>query len=295
MKIIICGAGQVGRGIAERLSGEGNDVTVIDVSPQLVQSLSDSLDVQGIVGHGAHPDVLERAGAREADMIIAVTFTDEVNMMACEVAHAIFSIPTRIARVRDQSYLQPEYRNLFSSDHTAIDVVISPELAVGDMVLRRLELPGAFDTIYFAEERIVAMGITLRDDCPIVDTPLEQLTELFPDLNAVVVGVVRDGKLMVPHGGDQMQSGDQVFVIAERSQATRALGLFGHEERPARRVLIGGGGNIGCYVAHKLEERDRNIRVRIIEFEPRARRGHRRGPEALDRAARQRPRPAGDA
>ncbi len=265
MKIIICGAGQVGRGIAERLSGEGNDVTVIDVSPQLVQSLSDSLDVQGIVGHGAHPDVLERAGAREADMIIAVTFTDEVNMMACEVAHAIFSIPTRIARVRAQSYLQPEYRDLFSSDHTAIDVVISPELAVGDMVLRRLELPGAFDTIYFAEERIVAMGIALRDDCPIVDTPLEQLTELFPDLNAVVVGVVREGKLMVPHGGDQMQSGDQVYVIAERSQATRALGLFGHEERPARRVLIGGGGNIGRYVAHKLEERDRNIRVRIIE------------------------------
>ena len=146
MKIIICGAGQVGRGIAERLAGEGNDVTVIDVSPNLVQSLSDSLDVQGIIGHGAHPDVLERAGAREADMIIAVTFTDEVNMMACEVAHAIFSIPTRIARVRDQSYLQPEYRDLFSSDHTAIDVVISPELAVGDMVLRRLELPGAFDT-----------------------------------------------------------------------------------------------------------------------------------------------------
>lgn len=265
MKIIICGAGQVGRGIAERLAGEGNDVTVIDVSPNLVQSLSDSLDVQGIIGHGAHPDVLERAGAREADMIIAVTFTDEVNMMACEVAHAIFSIPTRIARVRDQSYLQPEYRDLFSSDHTAIDVVISPELAVGDMVLRRLELPGAFDTIYFAEERIVAMGIALRDDCPVVDTPLEQLTELFPDLNAVVVGVVREGKLMVPHGGDQMQSGDQVFVVAERSQATRALGLFGHEERPARRVLIGGGGNIGRYVAGKLEERDRNIRVRIIE------------------------------
>ncbi len=265
MKIIICGAGQVGRGIAERLAGEGNDVTVIDVSPILVQSISDSLDVQGIVGHGAHPDVLERAGAREADMIIAVTFIDEVNMMACQIAHAIFSIPTRIARVRDQSYLQPEYRDLFSTDHTAIDVVISPELAVGDMVLRRLELPGAFETIYFAEERIVAMGINLRDDCPIVDTPLKQLTELFPDLNAVVVGLVRDGKLIVPRGAEQMQSGDQVYVIGERGQATRVLGLFGHDERPARRVLIGGGGNIGRYVAHKLEERDRNIRVRIIE------------------------------
>lgn len=265
MKIVICGAGQVGRGIAERLAGEGNDVTVIDTSPRLVQSLSETLDVQGIVGHGAHPDVLERAGAREADMIIAVTYTDEVNMMACEVAHAIFNIPTRIARVRDQSYLQPEYRDLFSTDHTAIDVVISPELAVGDMVLRRLELPGAFETIYFAEERIVAMGIALREDCPVVDTPLEQLTDLFPDLNAMVVGVVRDNELMVPHGADQMQAGDLVYVIAERSQATRALGLFGHDERPARRVLIGGGGNIGLYVARKLEERDRSMRVRIIE------------------------------
>lgn len=265
MKIIICGAGQVGHGIAERLSGEDNDVTVIDTSPVLVQALADSLDVQGIVGHGSHPDVLERAGAADADMIIAVTHTDEVNMMACEVANAIFSVPTKIARVRDQSYLRPEYRQLFTRANTAIDVVISPELAVGEMVLRRLALPGAFEAIYFAEERVVAMGIALREDCPVVDTPLSQLTELFPDLNAVVVGVVRDGRLLVPHGRDQMQIGDLVYVIAEQSQTSRVLGLFGHEEKPPNRVLIGGGGNIGLYVAGKLEERDSAVRVRIIE------------------------------
>jgi trk system potassium uptake protein len=265
MKIIICGAGQVGRGIAERLAGEANDVTVIDLAPGLVQALADSLDVQGIVGHGAHPDVLERAGAGDADMIIAVTHIDEVNMMACEVANAIFDIPTKIARVRAQSYLLPEYRQLFTRANTAIDVVISPELAVGDMVLRRLALPGAFEAIYFAEERVVAMGITLREDCPVVDTPLSQLTELFPDLNAVVVGVVRDEQLFVPHGDDQMRIGDLVYVIAEISQTNRTLGLFGHEEKPPSRVLIGGGGNIGLYVARKIEERDPSTRVRIIE------------------------------
>lgn len=265
MKIIICGAGQVGRGIAERLAGEGNNVTVIDTSPSLIRSISDTLDVQGLVGHGSHPDILERAGAGEADMLIAVTHTDEVNMMACEVANAIFNTPTKIARVRDQAYLGPEYRGLFARENMAIDVVISPELAVGEMVLRRLALPGAFEAIYFAEERVVAMGITLGEDCPVVDTPLSQLTELFPDLDAVVVGVVRDGRLFVPRSDDQMRSGDLAFVIAEQGQAKRTLGLFGHEERPATRVVVAGGGNIGLYVARKLEERDSATRIRVIE------------------------------
>ncbi len=265
MKIIICGAGQVGGGIAERLAAEDNDVTVIDTAPQLVRSISDTLDVQGIVGHGSHPDVLAAAGAADADMIIAVTFIDEVNMMACEVANAIFNIPTKIARVRHQSYLHPEYRSLFARDNTAIDVVISPELAVGEMVLRRLALPGAFEAIYFVDEKVIAMGITLNEDCPVVNTPLSQLTELFPDLGAIVAGVYRDGSLFVPHGGDQLEPGDNIFVIADQEQAVRTLGLFGHDEQPAQRVLIGGGGNIGYYVASKLEERDTRIHVRIVE------------------------------
>lgn len=265
MKIIICGAGQVGFGIAERLSAEDNDVTVIDTSARLIRAISDTLDVQGIVGHGAHPDVLEQAGAAEADMIIAVTFVDEVNMMACEVANAIFSIPTKIARVRAQPYLTPEYRGLFSRDNTAIDVVISPEIAVGEMVLRRLALPGAFEAIYFADDRVVAMGIAVDDECPIVNTPLAQLTDLFPDLNAVVVAIYRDGELTMPHGNDQMLPGDSVYVIADQSQAMRTLGLFGHEEQQAKRVLIGGGGNIGLYLARKLEERDTTVQLRVIE------------------------------
>ncbi|MGI9512074.1 MAG: Trk system potassium transporter TrkA [Anderseniella sp.] len=265
MKIIICGAGQVGRGIAERLAIENHDVTVIDISAELVEAISGSTDVQGIVGHGAHPDVLNEAGAGEADMIIAVTFVDEVNMMACEVAKALFNIPTRVARVRDQSYLLPQYSGLFTRDNTAIDVVISPEVAVGEMVLRRLALPGAFEAIYFADEKVLTLGIKLEDDCPVVNTSLSQLTGLFPDLKAVVCGIVREQTLFVPKSDDQMLPGDRVYVVTDQTQAARTLALFGHEERPANRVLIGGGGTIGMYVARKLEERDSTIKVTIVE------------------------------
>ena len=265
MKVIVCGAGQVGFGIAERLAAEQNDVTVIDSSPVLIQTITDSLDVQGLVGHGSHPDILHRAGAEDADMIIAVTFTDEVNMMACQVAHSLFNIPTKIARVRAQSYLEPIWGNLISRDNLPIDVIISPEMAVGQMVLRRLALPGAFETINFVEDKVIAMGVTCEEDCPVVNTPLEQLTELFPDLAAVVVGIVRDGRVFVPHSSDQMLVGDDAYLIAERSQAERTLGIFGHEEKEARRIVIAGGGNVGFYVARKLEELQSRTQVKIIE------------------------------
>jgi trk system potassium uptake protein TrkA len=265
MKVIICGAGQVGFGIAERLAAEQNDVTVIDNAPVLIQQITESLDVQGIVGHGAYPDVLQRAGAEDADMIIAVTFTDEVNMMACQVAHSLFNVPTKIARVRAQNYLAPVWRNLFSRDNLPIDVIISPEMAVSEMVLRRLALPGAFEAISFIDDTVIVMGITCEEDCPVVNTPLEQLTVLFPDLSAVVVGILRDGKLFVPHSSDQMLVGDDVYLVAERSQAERTLGIFGHEEKQARRIIIAGGGNVGYYVASKLEERESRTQVKIIE------------------------------
>lgn len=266
MKVIVCGAGQVGFGIAERLAAEQNDVTVIDSSPVLIQTITDSLDVQGIVGHGSYPDILQRAGAEDAEMIIAVTFTDEVNMMACQVAHSLFNIPTKIARIRAQSYLEPVWGNLFSRDNLPIDVIISPEMAVGEMVLRRLALPGAFETINFVEDKVIVMGITCEEDCPVVNTPLEQLTELFPDLSAVVVGIMRDGNLFVPHSSDQMLVGDDAYIVAERSQAERTLSIFGHEEKEARRIIIAGGGNVGFYVARKLEDLQSRTQVKIIEF-----------------------------
>lgn len=265
MKVIICGAGQVGFGIAERLSAETNDVSVIDQSAQLIQTISDTLDVRGFVGHGSHPDILHQAGAEDADMIIAVTLYDEVNMVACQVAHSLFNIPTKVARIRSQSYLQEHWRDLFSRTNMPIDVIISPEVEVGEMVLRRLALPGAFDVMSFAEGQIVVVGVHCGEDCPVVDTPLVQLTELFPDLNAVVVGIVRDNHIFVPRSSDQLLVGDDVFFVAEREQVERTLSIFGHDEKQASRVIIAGGGNIGLFVAKQLEARGSRARAKIVE------------------------------
>jgi trk system potassium uptake protein len=265
LRVIICGAGQVGYGIAERLSAEQNDVSVIDTSSELIRGIRDSLDVRGFVGHGSHPDVLEAAGAQQADMLIAVTLYDEVNMVACQVAHSLFNVPTKIARIRAQSYLQPHYMDLFSRDHLPIDVIISPELEVGEMVLRRIAMPGATDIVGFADNRIAMVAIECMEECPVINTPLSQLTELFPDLPSTVVGVSRAGRLFVPHSGDQLLAGDLAYVVTSKEQVRRTLGLFGHEEQEATRIVVAGGGNIGLYVARAIEKRQGRTKVKIIE------------------------------
>lgn len=266
MKVIICGAGQVGTGIAERLSAEGNDVAIVDSSAALVQRANDVLEVRAIHGNAAHPDVLEQAGAGEADMLIAVTLHDEVNMVACEVAHTLFDIPTKIARIRSQIYLEPQWSKLFARESMAIDFVISPEIEVGNAVLRRLEQPGAFESVNFADERVTVLGISCGPECPIIDTPLTQLSDLFPDLPAITVALVRKGRLFIPHGKDQILLGDDAYVITPREQVARTLQIFGHEETQGRRVVIAGGGNIGYYVARKIEEAQPNVRAKVIEI-----------------------------
>ncbi|MBK1623514.1 MULTISPECIES: Trk system potassium transporter TrkA [Afifella] len=267
MRVIICGAGQVGYGIAEKLATENNDVTVIDRSPHLVNAIRDTLDVRGFVGHGSHPDVLARAGADEADMLIAVTLYDEVNMVACQVAHSLFNLPTKIARIRSQTYLAKHWSNLFSRDHLPIDVIISPEVEVGEMVLRRLAQPGAVETIPFADDKVTVLGIVCDENCPVIDTPLRQLTELFPDLNAIVVGVFRNGNLFVPRSADQMMAGDLVYVMTDTGRVKRTLTIFGKQETLGSRVVIGGGGNIGHYVAHHLEKRNPRAKIKVIEMD----------------------------
>jgi trk system potassium uptake protein TrkA len=265
MRVIICGAGQVGYGIAERLAAEKNDVSIIDTAPELIHSVRDQLDVRGFVGHGSHPEVLEAAGAQNADMIIAVTLFDEVNIVACEVAHALFNVPMKVARIRSQSYLQPHYQDLFSREHLPIDVIISPELEVGEMVLRRITLPGAVDVVRFAENHIIMVAIECLEDCPVINTPLAQLSELFPDLPSTVVGVTRNGRLFIPHSADQLVAGDLAYVVTTKDQVRRTLGLFGHDEQEATRIVIAGGGNIGLFVARTLEQRQSRTKIKIIE------------------------------
>ncbi len=265
MRIVICGAGQVGYGIAERLAAERNDVCVIDSSPKLISILRERLDVRGVVGHGAHPEILAQAGAEQADMLIAVTQSDEVNMIACQVAHSVFKVPTKIARVRAQSYLAPHWRDLFSRDGIPIDVVISPEVEVGETVIRRLSLPGAIESISVADDQVIVFAVTCNRECRMVETPLKQLTELFPDLGAVVVGAVRGTQARVLGGNDALEPGDIAYVVARADQVKRTLAIFGHDVGEAKRVVIVGAGNIGFYVAKGLEARGSKVRLKMIE------------------------------
>ncbi|MBL6930359.1 MAG: Trk system potassium transporter TrkA [Rhodospirillales bacterium] len=267
MKIIVCGAGQVGSSIARQLSMENNDVTIVDQSSKLISQITDTLDVQGVVGHASRPDILESAGAEDADMIIAVTYADEVNMVACQVAHSLFDVPTKIARVRHQSYLMPIWANLFSRDHMPIDVIISPEIEVAHAVTRRLQVPGAFEMIPMCDDKVRLLGVRCGDDCPLVHTPLRQLTQLFPDLNIVIVGLMRENVPIVPTGDDQMLPGDEVYFVVDTEHLPRAMAAFGHEESEARRLLIFGAGNIGLFLAQQLEKEFPWVRAKLIEID----------------------------
>ncbi|MBJ3762913.1 Trk system potassium transporter TrkA [Maribius pontilimi] len=265
MKIIICGAGQVGWQIARHLAGERNDVTVVDNNAELVRQATDALDVQGIAGHASYPDILERAGARDADMIIAATHSDEVNMVTCQVAHSVFAVPRKIARLRAQSYLDAIYSDLYRRDHMPIDVVISPEKEVAEAALRRLSAPNSFDTQNFVGDKVQLLGILLEADCPVLNTPLKQLTDLFSTLRTLVVGIRRGGQLFAPSPNDQLFAEDQIYIISHREDVPRALEIFGKQSHTHERVVIIGGGNVGLAVARALEASTKRIRVKMIE------------------------------
>ena len=265
MKVIICGAGQVGWQIARHLSGERNDVTVVDQDQELVRRATDSLDVQGVAGFASYPDILDRAGARDADMIIAATQSDEVNMVTCQVAHSVFGINRKIARLRSQSYLDVIYSDLYRREHMPIDVVISPEREVAAAALQRLSAPAAFDTERFMDGQAQLLGILIEEECPVVHTPLRQLTDLFSTLRAVVVGVRREGVLFAPNAGDQLFVGDECYVFAHVDDVPRTMEVFGKRIAKQERVVMVGGGNVGLAVASELESRANRVRAKIIE------------------------------
>ncbi|MFV0299432.1 MAG: Trk system potassium transporter TrkA [Paracoccus sp. (in: a-proteobacteria)] len=265
MKIIICGAGQVGWQIARHLSGERNDVTVIDNNAELIRRATDALDVQGVTGFASHPDVLDRAGARDADLIIAATYSDEVNMVTCQVAHSVFQIPRKIARLRSSAYLDAIYSDLYRTDHLPIDVVISPEREVAQAAMQRLSAPSTFDAETFMGDRVHLLGIALDDDSPVLNTPLRQLTEIFSSLRAVVAGVRRDDRLFAPEPGDQLFAHDQIYVFAHAEDVDRALEIYVKPTEKQERVVIIGAGNVGLAVARALETRPERIRAKLIE------------------------------
>ena len=226
---------------------------------------TDTLDVKGVSGFASYPDVLADAGAADADMIIAATYSDEVNMVTCQVAHSIFDIPRKIARLRSQSYLDAIYSDLYRRDHLPIDVVISPELEVAEAALKRLSFPNAFESETFLNDQAQLLGLHIEESCPVVNTPLRQLTDLFSTLRVIVVGVRRGGLLFAPNAGDQLFSSDEVYLMCHSNDASRTLEVFGKAEGEQNRIILIGGGNVGLRIAKTLEASEKRLRVKMIE------------------------------
>lgn len=264
MRVIICGAGRVGQGIARHLAQEHHDITMIDEDGDLIDSVQNDYDVRGVVGHAAHPQVLRAAGAEASDMLIAVTHFDEINMVICQVADTLFSVPTKIARIRAQAYLDPANSALFSKTALPIDLIISPEIEMGEAILRRIRSPSAVSSMSFEDGELQLLGMKVRDDSPLLDTSLDQIAGLFPDLLARVVGIKRQQKIFAPRGNDQLRPDDTAYVAVRKKETPRLNKLFNRSVEELKRVVIVGGGNVGLYVASMLE-REPNIRVRIIE------------------------------
>ncbi len=265
MNIIICGAGRVGFTIAKLLSEQKHSITVIDQSSEDIQKIKDSLDVNAIVGKATYPSILEKAKAVDADMIIAVTRNDEINMLICQIAYTAFNIPKKIARIRSQNYLDPKFKKLYNKDNLPIDVIISPELEIAKSLQRKLEAPGALDNIPFADNKIRLLEILINKDCPIKNIKLNELTKKFPELEANILGVIRKDKFILLKKNDIIEENDKAYVVINSSQMEQTLTAFGHNEKISSKILIIGGGNIGFNLAKNIEDSFESARIKIIE------------------------------
>ena len=265
MNIIICGAGRVGFTIAKQLSDQGHSITVIDPSSVDIQKIDDALDVKAIVGKGSYPSILEKANAQEADMIIAVTRNDEINMVICQIAFSIFKIPKKIARIRSQDYLNPKFTTVYNKENLPIDVIISPEIEIAKSIQRKLEAPGALDSVPFADNKIRLLEILINENCNLINIKLSDLTKKYPNLKANVIGVIREDKFFIPKKTDEIIANDKIYVIINSTQMSETLEAFGHNEKVSKKILIVGGGNIGFNLAKNIEENLDAARVKIIE------------------------------
>jgi trk system potassium uptake protein TrkA len=265
MKILILGAGQVGSSAAYHLSREeANEVTVVDTRPEVLRELQDRLDIRTVVGHAAHPDTLERAGANDADIVVALTDTDETNMIACQVAYTMFHTPTKIARIRAAEYMIA--RDLFTQDAIPIDVRISPEQLVCEHIEQLILYPGATQVLDFANGRVRLVGARADRDGLLVGQRIATLRDHIPNTEARIAAIYRDGKAMLPEGDTVIMEGDEIFFIADRKDIRVFMSEMRRLEDPVRRVVIAGGGNIGVRLALALEQTNQ---VKIIERDPR--------------------------
>jgi trk system potassium uptake protein TrkA len=260
MKIIILGAGQVGTSVAENLASEANDITVVDTNIDCLRELQDRLDIRTEHGVASHPEVLERAGARDADMVIAVTNSDETNMVACQVAYTVFHTPTKIARVRDSEYL--DHPELFTQEALPVDVIISPEQVVTDYIQRLIEHPGALQVLDFANGRVSLVAVKAYYGGELVGHELREIRQHVPGVDTRVAAIFRRGSPVSPNGSTVIEADDEVFFIAAKKDIRAVMRELRKLEKPVKRVMLAGGGNIGTRLAHALEE---HFQVKVIE------------------------------
>jgi len=265
MNIIICGAGRVGFTIAKLLSEQGHSITVIDQSSEDIQKINDSLDVKAIVGKATYPSILEKANAAETDMIIAVTRNDEINMLICQIAFSVFNIQKKIARIRSQDYLNPKFSNVYNTENLPIDVIISPEIEIAKSIQRKLEAPGALDSVPFADNKIRLLEILIKDNCKSINVKFNELSKRYPKLEANIIGINREEKFFIPKKTETIKKDDKIYIIINASQMSETMEAFGHSEKISKKVLIIGGGNIGFNLAKNIEETLETVRVKIVE------------------------------
>ena len=263
MKIIILGAGQVGSSVAENLASEANDITVVDSDPTRLEDLRDHLDIRTVLGRGSHPEVLAQAGAEDADMILAVTNSDETNMIACQVAYTLFHTPTKIARVRAVEYLN--HPQLFSQEALPVDVLISPEQIVTNYIQHLIETPGALQVLDFADGKVRLVAVKAYHGGPLVGQELRALRQHMPKVDARVAAIFRQGHPMIPEGHTVIEADDEIFFIAARENIRKVMRELRQQDRPVKRVMLAGGGNIGLRLARALEDR---YQVKLIERDP---------------------------
>jgi trk/ktr system potassium uptake protein len=263
MKILILGAGQVGSSVASTLAREDDDITVVDTNNDLLQKLQDHYDIRTIQGNASHPDILARAGAEDADLILAVTNSDEVNMIACQICHTLYRTPTKIARIRSPEYLsQPE---LFNNEAIAIDMLISPEQIITDYIERLINHPNALQVLDFAEEKVQLVAVKAFHGGPLVGNPLSELRQHIPKTDTRVAAIFRDGSPIFPEADTIIEADDEVFFIAATKDIRSVMGELRRLDKPYKRILLAGGGNIGARLAKALEN---DYQVKLIEANP---------------------------
>lgn len=260
MKIVILGAGQVGRTVAHSLANEENDITVVDRDPQLLQLLQERIDLRTVTGHASHPEVLIEAGIEHADLILAVTNSDETNMVACQLAYTLFKTPTRLARVRAPSYLA--HPGLFSSKNIPINYLVSPERLVTLFILHLIEQPGSLQILDFLDGQAQLVAVRARPGSPMVGKALHLLPSQVPDAENRLVAIYRRGQFILPEGSTIIEVNDEVFFLAASHDIAKSIGAFHQSQAPYHKVMIAGGGNVGMQLAERLEG---HHRVKIIE------------------------------